>query len=172
MLVIQPRREGTNTCPYRWSNKDSHNISHSPPPSSPFPLLQIASALWWYYFSKCVEFLDTVSNQTSCLFNTVSFPDPQYVCVPYQWSGNETRLATTVKPFQRVHTTMRVRSWNTYIENSSMSQYTSGSASPSEMSTFCSSEHRFLLTDLSSRVRTRAQVALVYWWGSLQPAEQ
>ena len=27
----------------------------------PFFLMQIAEALWWYYFSKFVEFFDTVS---------------------------------------------------------------------------------------------------------------
>lgn len=31
-----------------------------------FTLLQIASALWWYYFSKFIEFFDTVS--TACVY--------------------------------------------------------------------------------------------------------
>lgn len=36
-------------------------------------IFQIAAALWWYYFSKCIEFLDTIFFVMRKKNNQVSF---------------------------------------------------------------------------------------------------
>lgn len=52
-------------------------------------LLQIASALWWYYISKGVEFLDTVFFILRKKFNQVSFLHVYHHCTMFilWWIG-------------------------------------------------------------------------------------
>lgn len=55
----------------------------------PFLHLQIASALWWYYISKGVEFLDTVFFILRKKFNQVSFLHVYHHCTMFilWWIG-------------------------------------------------------------------------------------
>ncbi len=55
----------------------------------PVVFLQIASALWWYYISKGVEFLDTVFFIMRKKFNQVSFLHVYHHCTMFilWWIG-------------------------------------------------------------------------------------
>jgi len=55
----------------------------------PVPCLQIASALWWYYISKGVEFLDTVFFILRKKFTQVSFLHVYHHCTMFilWWIG-------------------------------------------------------------------------------------
>lgn len=67
-----------------------YNISTvSSSPLSSVLCLQIASALWWYYISKGVEFLDTVFFILRKKFNQVSFLHVYHHCTMFilWWIG-------------------------------------------------------------------------------------
>ena len=49
-----------------------------------FVMLQMARAIWWFFFSKIIEILDTVSRQCfclSCALNCVRETVPQWLSI-------------------------------------------------------------------------------------------